>query len=83
MLPPVRATTSAPPTTPSAVRGTVPAAARCEVDLRYLTPEDGDALFRDLERLATGSAIGGTSIALERSSSRPRSHSWNAKCSGR
>jgi glutamate carboxypeptidase len=52
-------------------KNTVPDRARCEVDLRYLTPEDGDALFRDLERIAAESAIEGTTITLERGSLRP------------
>ncbi|HET7753403.1 MAG TPA: M20 family metallopeptidase [Anaeromyxobacteraceae bacterium] len=52
-------------------KNTVPDRARCEVDLRYLTPEDGEALFRDLERIAEDVAFEGTRIALERSSHRP------------
>lgn len=52
-------------------KNTVPDRARCEVDLRYLTPEDGEALFRDLERIAEDAAFDGTRIALERSSHRP------------
>jgi glutamate carboxypeptidase len=52
-------------------KNTVPDRARCEVDLRYLTPEDGAALFRELERLAVDAAIEGTRIALERGSQRP------------
>jgi glutamate carboxypeptidase len=52
-------------------KNTVPDRARCEVDLRYLTPEDGAALFRELELIAADAAIEGTRIALERGSLRP------------
>ena len=52
-------------------KNTVPDRARCEVDLRYLTPEDGDALVRDLERIARDAAFEGTRISLERNSLRP------------
>jgi glutamate carboxypeptidase len=52
-------------------KNTVPDRARCEVDLRYLTPEDGDALFRALERIAADVALEGTRIVLERGSLRP------------
>jgi glutamate carboxypeptidase len=52
-------------------KNTVPDRARCEVDLRYLTPEDGAALFGELERIAVEAALEGTRITLERGSSRP------------
>ncbi|HEY7725048.1 MAG TPA: M20/M25/M40 family metallo-hydrolase, partial [Anaeromyxobacteraceae bacterium] len=48
-------------------KNTVPSAARAEVDLRFETPADGEALFQALERAADGAALEGTRIELSRS----------------
>ena len=45
-------------------RNTVPAAAACEVDLRFETVEDGAALAREVEAAAAEAAVPGTSIAV-------------------
>jgi glutamate carboxypeptidase len=47
-------------------KNTVPAEARCEIDLRYETPADGARLEAALADAACASAVEGTSIALER-----------------
>jgi glutamate carboxypeptidase len=54
-----------------AARNTVPAAARCEVDLRFLTVKDGDRLQDDVARTAAGSAVAGTRLDVARVSFRP------------
>jgi glutamate carboxypeptidase len=52
-------------------KNSVPASARAEVDLRFLSPEDGDALFAGLERAAAAAAIEGTRLELRWQSRRP------------
>jgi glutamate carboxypeptidase len=49
-------------------KNTVPAAARCEVDLRFSTPAEGEALVAALELAAAEAAasVEGTSMALSR-----------------
>jgi glutamate carboxypeptidase len=47
-------------------KNTVPAEARCEVDLRFETPEDGARLEAELGRAAREAAVDGTRIELER-----------------
>lgn len=47
-------------------KNTVPDAARCEVDLRFLTPDDGARLAHGLEEAARAAAIEGTTLAVER-----------------
>ncbi len=49
-------------------KNTVPAEARCEVDLRFETPEDGARLEAALAAAARAAALEGTSIAVERAS---------------
>jgi glutamate carboxypeptidase len=48
-------------------RNTVPDAARAEVDLRYVTAEDGVALYAALEKAAAASAVEGTQLELVKS----------------
>ncbi len=45
-------------------KNTVPAQARAEVDLRYVTAEDGDALYRALQAAAADAAVEGTRVEL-------------------
>jgi glutamate carboxypeptidase len=52
-------------------KNTIPAHARCEVDLRFLTPEDGDALFAALDAAAREAAIEGTRIEIGAATRRP------------
>jgi glutamate carboxypeptidase len=52
-------------------KNTVPAHARAEVDLRFLTPEDGDTLVAALERVAREAPIEGTRLEVEPISRRP------------
>jgi glutamate carboxypeptidase len=52
-------------------RNTVPAHARAEVDLRFLTDADGDVLFGALARLAHESAIEGTRLEVTPGGRRP------------
>lgn len=49
-------------------KNTVPDAARCELDLRFLTPEDGASLERALEEAAREAPVEGTRLAIERKS---------------
>ena len=49
-------------------KNTVPAAARCEVDLRFERREDGQRLVEALGRIAAEAAIPGTSLQVERAS---------------
>jgi len=52
-------------------RNTVPATARCEVDLRFLTVKDGDRLQEGVARAATEAAVAGTRVDVARVSFRP------------
>jgi glutamate carboxypeptidase len=52
-------------------KNTVPAHARAEVDLRFETPADGDALLARLEALAGEAAIPGTRVVVRPGSRRP------------
>jgi glutamate carboxypeptidase len=52
-------------------KNTIPAHARAEVDLRFVTPEDGDALFARLHAVATEAAIEGTRIEIAPGTRRP------------
>ncbi len=52
-------------------RNTVPAAARCEVDVRFVAPEDGEAVLRDIAEAVRASAIPGTRIEVTRPGNRP------------
>jgi glutamate carboxypeptidase len=52
-------------------KNTIPAHARCEVDLRFLTPEDGDALFAALDVAAREAALPGTRIEIGAATRRP------------
>jgi glutamate carboxypeptidase len=47
-------------------KNTVPASARCEVDLRFERKEDGPRLLEALRAAAAEAAIPGTSLAVER-----------------
>jgi glutamate carboxypeptidase len=47
-------------------KNTVPERARAEVDVRFVTAEDGEALYRALEDVAAAAAVEGTAIALSR-----------------
>lgn len=47
-------------------RNTVPARARCEVDLRFGTAAEGEALVARLERAAAESALPGTRLEISR-----------------
>ena len=49
-------------------KNTVPAAARCEVDLRFERREDGQRLLEALGSIAAEAALPGTSLAVERAS---------------
>jgi len=49
----------------------VPAAARCEVDLRFLTVKDGDRLQDCVARAAAEVAVAGTRVDVARVSFRP------------
>jgi glutamate carboxypeptidase len=52
-------------------KNTVPERARAEVDLRFVSGDDGDALYRALEEAAAAARIEGTSITVARSAWRP------------
>ncbi|BDG09567.1 M20/M25/M40 family metallo-hydrolase [Anaeromyxobacter paludicola] len=52
-------------------KNTVPDRALAQVDLRYLTAGDGDALLARLAALAAEVAVPGTSIAVSRGAARP------------
>ena len=52
-------------------RNTVPAVARCEVDLRFLTVKDGDLLQERVTQATTEAAIAGTRLDVARVSFRP------------
>ncbi len=52
-------------------KNTVPDAARAEVDLRYMTAEDGAALYAAMEQAAASSAVEGTQLELVKSAWRP------------
>ncbi len=52
-------------------RNTVPAHARCEVDVRFLTAADGERVAREIEQAAAAAAVEGTSLEVRRSGSRP------------
>ncbi len=54
-----------------ASKNTVPDRASAQVDLRYLTAEDGDRLFRRLEELAAERAVPGTRVEVTRGAARP------------
>jgi glutamate carboxypeptidase len=49
-------------------KNTVPDAARAELDLRFLTPEDGARLERALEEAARAAPVEGTTLAIARRS---------------
>ena len=52
-------------------RNTVPAEARCEVDVRFLAPADGDEVLAQVEAAARDAALPGTRIEVSRPGSRP------------
>ncbi|GEJ58598.1 M20/M25/M40 family metallo-hydrolase [Anaeromyxobacter diazotrophicus] len=52
-------------------RNTVPELARAEVDLRYVTTEDGQQLYAALEEAAAAAAVEGTRLELVKSAWRP------------
>ncbi len=52
-------------------RNTVPARARCEVDVRFLSPEDGAEVLRRLDEAACEAALPGTRIEVARAGTRP------------
>jgi glutamate carboxypeptidase len=52
-------------------RNTVPAQARCEVDVRFLEPADGDEVLARVEAAAREAAVEGTRIEVSRPGSRP------------
>jgi glutamate carboxypeptidase len=52
-------------------RNTVPARARCEVDVRFLDPADGEDVLRRIEEAAAACALPGTRIEVLRPGSRP------------
>ena len=52
-------------------RNTVPAAARCEVDVRFLAPADGEAVLLRVDEAAREAELPGTAITVERHGSRP------------
>ena len=52
-------------------RNTVPALARCEVDLRFPTAAEGEALWERLSQAARGAAVEGTSLEVRRRGGRP------------
>ena len=52
-------------------RNTVPAEARCEVDVRFLAPADGDEVLRRVDQAAREAAVEGTRIEVLRPGSRP------------
>jgi glutamate carboxypeptidase len=52
-------------------RNTVPAQARCDVDLRFPAAADGEALWERLSQAARGAGVEGTSVELRRRGGRP------------
>jgi glutamate carboxypeptidase len=52
-------------------KNTVPSGARCEIDLRFCTPEDGERLLERVETAARSVALEGTMIEVTRGSVRP------------
>ena len=52
-------------------RNTVPAGARCEVDVRFLVPADGDEVLARIAAAAREAAVEGTRIELTRPGNRP------------
>jgi glutamate carboxypeptidase len=52
-------------------RNTVPAEARCEVDVRFLVPADGDEILARIGDVAREAAVDGTAIELVRPGNRP------------
>ena len=52
-------------------RNTVPAQARCEVDVRFLSPADGDEVLRRIDEAARDAAVPGTRIEVSRPGNRP------------
>ena len=52
-------------------RNTVPAEARCEVDVRFLTPGDGQEVLALVDLAAREAAVEGTRIEVLRAGSRP------------
>jgi glutamate carboxypeptidase len=52
-------------------RNTVPAGARCEVDVRFLAPADGDEVLERIDAAAREAAVEGTRIEVLRPGSRP------------
>jgi glutamate carboxypeptidase len=52
-------------------KNTVPERARAEIDLRFISAEEGEALCRALEEAAAAAAIPGTTLALSRTAWRP------------
>lgn len=52
-------------------RNTVPAEARCEVDVRFLTPSDGEAVLALVDLAAREAAVEGTRIEVLRPGNRP------------
>ena len=52
-------------------RNTVPAEARCEVDVRFLVPADAEAVLSSIAKAALEAAVPGTRIEVLRPGSRP------------
>ena len=52
-------------------RNTVPDAARAEVDLRYVTTEDGATIYAALEEAAAASTVEGTQLEVSKIAWRP------------
>ena len=52
-------------------RNTVPAEARCEVDVRFLAPEDGEEVLSRIELAAREAALPGTRVEVLRPGGRP------------
>jgi glutamate carboxypeptidase len=52
-------------------KNTVPSGARCEIDLRFCTAEDGQRLLERVESMAWSAAVEGTLIEVTRGSIRP------------
>ncbi len=52
-------------------RNTVPAHARCEVDVRFITAADGERVLQEIGQAAAAAPVEGTRIEVRRASSRP------------
>jgi glutamate carboxypeptidase len=52
-------------------RNTVPARARCEVDVRFLSPADGEEVLRRIDEAAREAALPGTRVEVVRAGTRP------------